>query len=154
MKGKQMAMTAILAEADRGEIERRRHEWAREKEQTDRITAELDAKFGRMGEKDLLKQPDGSVVIIGQSLFRNDHYTRHFYRTVMTFAESRTRERHPVFVQANNEDWPDVPPWAQVENHEDELRDIDFFREHIHWATGEVTEPIRTWWMKEWEMVP
>ena len=142
MKGKQIS---VMDEVDRFEIERKKRE-------TDAIMARLDEKCRRMSEKELLNQPDGSVVIIGQSLFRNGHYARHFYRTVMTFAQSGTRGRYPVFVQAENEEWPETPPWAQVVNHEDEPRDINYFQEHIHWATGEVTEPIVTWWQKRWGM--
>lgn len=150
MKGRQMAMDSLLREADRDEQERKKREWAREKEQTDRITAELDEKYGRMGEKDLLALSDGSVVIIAQSLFRNDHYTRHFYRTVMTFSTGLNTGRHSVFVQADNEEWPDIPPWAQVVNYEDDPRTMVYYQEHIHWATGEVTEPIITRWHQKY----
>ena len=151
MKGKQIAMDSLLIDLDRAEEERRKHEWAREKEQTDRIIRELDEKYGRKYEKELKELPDGSVVIIAQHLYRNDHYTWHFYRTVMTFSENAGRGRYSVFVQANNEEWPDVPPWAVVVGHENELKDIDYNNDHYHWATGEVVEPIKTWWIKEWE---
>ena len=144
MKGTQIAMT-VLGDYDRYEAERERRE-------TERIMRTLDERCARMGEKELMAQPDGSVVIIGQHLFRNNHSTWHFYRTVMTFATSGTRGRYPVFVQADNAEWPDLPPWAQVVGHENELRDIHYYQEHIHWVTGEVTEPIRTWWQKRWGM--
>ena len=29
----------------------------------------------------------------------------------------------------------------------------DYFQHHIHWVTGEVEKPIRTWWMEKWDMV-
>lgn len=144
MKGKQMKMTSVMEEIDRYELER-------EKRETRRIMDSLDEKYGRSDEKALLKKPDGCVVIIGQYLFRNEHYTWHFYRTVMTFSYTKSRGKYSIFVQANNEEWPDVPPWAQVVNHENEPRDIDYYRDHIHWATDEVVEPIRTWWQKRWE---
>lgn len=143
MRGKQLRMDSMIEDIDRYEMERERRE-------KDAIKKRLDEKYTRMYEKELLEQPDGSVVIIGQNLFRNNHYTWHFYRTIKTSFENYGREKHSVFVQANNEEWPDVPPWAQVVGHEDELRDIHFFREHIHWLTGEVVEPITTWWMKKY----
>ena len=144
MKGEQFQMREMLDDIDRMERER-------EKRETQQMMLRLDSKYVRMGEKELLEQPDGSVIIIGQELFRNGRYNWHFYRTVMTFAENRSRGRYSVFVQADNKEWPEVPPWAHVIGHEDEPRDIDFYRNHIHWCTGQVTEPIKTWWQKKWE---
>ena len=146
MKGKQMAMDGMLEEIDQRELERERHEQAR-------IIAELDRKYERMNMQQLLDRPNGSVVIIGQMLFRNGHNSWHFFRTVMTFAYSKSRGKYSVFVQAEDEQWPETPPWAQTQNHEDEPRDIDYFQHHIHWVTGEVEKPIRTWWMEKWDMV-
>jgi len=151
MKGRQMAMDSLLKDADRHEEERRRREWAREKERTDAIKRTLDAKYSRAHEKELKQLECGTVIIIGQELFRNGHYTTHFYRTVLTFYDGGTEKHRPIFIQADNEEWPDVPPWAQVENHEEELRDIGYYTKHIHWNTGEVTEPVTTWWMKKWQ---
>ena len=147
MKGKQLAFDSALADLDRYELER-------EKRETDAVVARLDEKFGRMDYAKVraMEYPAGSVVIIGQSLFRNDHYTRHFYRTVLIYWSnlSGTYPNKAVFVQANNEEWPDIPPWADTVGHVGELKDIDWYPEHIHWATGEVVEPIETWWMKKW----
>lgn len=154
MKGRQLAMDSLLKEADRDEQERKRREWAREEEQTNRIIAELDDKHGRMDYFKLRDcgYPAGSVVIIGQKLFRNDHYTWHFYRTVLIYWDnlSGTYPRRPYFVQANNEEWQDLPPWADTVGHEGELKDMNWYPEHIHWATGEIVKPIRTWWMEKW----
>ena len=152
MKGKQMAMDGLLREADWEEQERKRREWALEKERTDAIRDRLDAQYGRMDEQKLRDKgyPEGSVVIIGQNLFRNDHYTRHFYRTVLNYYDACTERNRATFVQANNEEWPDIPPWADTVGHEGELKDICWYGEHIHWATGEVVEPICTWWQKKY----
>lgn len=153
MKGKQMAMDSLLREADWQEEERRKREWAREKEQEIRLIDMLDDKYGRMylrrtGQDD--KYPAGTVVIIGQHLFRDGHYTMHFYRTVLNYYASCTDPHRAVFVQANNEEFPEIPPWAETVGHEGELKDIGFYPEHFHWATGEVVDPIATWWMKQW----
>lgn len=91
MRGKQIAMDSALADLDRYELERERRE-------TEAVKARLDEKYIRMNAQQLLDQPDGSVVIIGQDLFRNGHYTLHFYRTVMTFNENRSRGKYSIFV--------------------------------------------------------
>lgn len=147
MKGKQLAMDSALADMDRYELER-------EQRETDMIRDRLDSKYGRMDYNKLrnLEYPAGSVVIIGQRLFRNNHYTMHFYRTVLIYWSNLcgTYQNRAYFIQANNEEWPDIPPWADTVGHEDELKDITWYPEHIHWATGEIVEPIETWWMKKW----
>lgn len=147
MKGKQMAMTEALADLDRYELER-------EKRQTDAIKARLDEKYGRMDLGKLMAcgYPAGSVVIIGQNLFRNEHYTWHFYRTVLNYFRTCGDPRTPVFVEAANEEYPERPPWSDTVGHEGEAKDICWYPAHIHWATGEIVEPIATWWMKRWEM--
>ena len=147
MKGKQIAMDSALADLDRWELER-------EQRETDMIRDRLDEKFERIDWKVRdLEYPAGSVVIIGQRLFRNNHYTRHFYRTVLIYWTnlSGTYPNRAYFVQANNEEWPDIPHWAETVGHEGELKDITLYPEHIHWVTGEVVEPIETWWMKAWK---
>lgn len=145
MRGKQLAFDSALADLDRYELER-------EKRETDAITARLDEKYGRMDYRKLTegRYPAGSVVIIGQNLFRNEHYTRHFYRTVLIYWSTRAYPNRAYFVEATNEEYPERPPWAETVNHEGELKDIEWYPEHIHWATGEVVEPIETWWMKKW----
>lgn len=145
MKDKQIMMTSALEDFDRYQL-------AREKREINAICDRLDTKYGKLKEKDLKQLPAGSVVIIGQQVFRNDHYTLHFYRTVMNFHRSLNDPKSIVFVQANNEEWPDIPPWADTVGHEGELKDISYYSHHDHWATGEVVEPIETWWMKKWEV--
>lgn len=153
VKQKQMKMDSLLREADWAEEERKKHEWARERERTDAIKARLDEKYGRMDYMKLrrMEYPEGSVVIIGQNLFRDGHYTRHFYRTVMVYHPKGMESCRAFFVESRNDEFPERPPWADTVGHEDDPRDIDYYPEHIHWATGEVVEPIRTWSMKEWE---
>ena len=147
MKGKQLAFDSALADLDRYELER-------EKRETDAIKARLDEKYGRMDYWKVRagEYPKGSVVIIAQKLFRNDHYTWHFYRTVLNYAKTCNNPKKAIFVQANNEQWPDIPPWADTVGHEGELKDIDWCSSMIHWATGEIAEPIETWWMRKWDM--
>ena len=142
MKGKQLAMDAALADLDRYELER-------EKRETEAIKARLDAKYERMDywkTKDM-KYQEGSVVIIGQSKFYSQYatYIMHFFRTVLIYANGRA-----WFVEATNDEFPERPPWADTVGHEGEAKDIDWYQEHIHWITGEITEPIETWWMKRW----
>ena len=144
MRGKQIAMTSALADLDRMEIERERRE-------TDAIKARLDEKYGRMdaGKLARAEYPAGSVVIIGQNLCRG-RWSWHFYRTVLNYYSSCAQKNRAVFVEARNDEYPERPPWADTVGHEGELKDIDWYPEHIHWATGEVVEPIETWWMKKW----
>lgn len=146
MKGKQLAMDSALAELDRYKIER-------EKRETDAIRAKLDEKYERVDHGKLLNQeyPEGSVVIIAQNLFRDGHYKWHFYRTVMTYHPKGVESCRAWFVEARNEEFQERPPWADVVGHEDDPKSIDYYPAHIHWVTGEVVEPVKTWSMKEWE---
>lgn len=145
MKGKQIAMTEALADLDRYELERERRE-------TDAIKERLDEQYGRIDYRKLQNReyPAGSVVIIGQELFREGHYKLHFYRTILNYFRSASDPNREVFVEATNEDFPERPPWADTVGHEGERKDIDWIRGHIHWATGEIVEPIKTWWMERW----
>ena len=146
MRGKQLAMDSALADLDRYELER-------EKRETDAIRARLDEKYERADYLKLkaMEYPEGSVVIIAQGVFRNGHYTWHFYRTVMTYHPKGVDCCRAFFVESRNEEFPERPPWADVVGHEDEPKDIDYYPEMIHWITGEVVEPIRTWSMKRWD---
>ena len=148
MKGKQLAFDSALADLDRYELER-------EKRETDAITARLDEKYGRADYQKLkdMEYPEGSVVIIGQNLFRDGHYKWHFYRTVMIYHPKGVDCCRAFFVEAVNDEFPERPPWADTVGHEDDPRDIDYYPAHIHWFTGEVVEPIETWHMKEWRRV-
>lgn len=148
MRGKQLAFDSALADLDRYELERERRE-------TDAIKDRLDEKYGRADYRKLkdMEYPEGSVVIIGQNLFRNGHYILHFYRTVMIYHPKGAGCCRAFFVEAGNDEFPERPPWAGTVGHEDDPKDIDYYPEHIHWFTGEVVEPIETWDMKEWRRV-
>lgn len=143
MKGKQLAMDGALEDLDRYELER-------EKRETDAIRNRLDEKYERLDQKacDRGEIPAGTVVIIGQELFRNRHYTMHFYRAVLDYHRSLHNPTTPHFVEQQTEEWPDVPPWAGTVGHEDEPRDIGLHTGLIYWDTKEVVEPIKTWLMK------
>lgn len=140
MKRKQMKMDSLLEDIDRYELER-------ERRATDAIMADLDRRFERMDLRRLIKKeyPAGRVVIIAQNLFRNNHYTWHFYRTVLNYYRDRA-----IFVEDTSEEFPERPPWADTVGHEGERKDIDWMGDHRHWDTGEDVEPIETWWMKQW----
>lgn len=146
MKGKQLAMDAALADLDRYQLER-------EKRETDAIRAGLDEKYERADYQKLMNMeyPEGSVVIIAQNLFRDGHYKWHFYRTVLTYHPKHSANCRAFFVESRNEEFPERPQWADVVGHEGEPRNIDYYSSHIHWITGEVVEPIRTWNMKDWD---
>ena len=146
MKGKQLAMDAALADLDRYELER-------EKRETDAIRNRLDERYKRADYRKLkdMKYPEGSVVIIGQNLFRDGHYKWHFYRTVMTYHPKWSEACRAFFVESRNDEFPERPPWADTVGHEDDPRDIDYYPDMIHWITGEIVEPIKTWSMKRWE---
>lgn len=114
--------------------------------------ARLDANYERI-DRDKLRDrgyPAGSVVIIGQGTFlKNGQWVYEFYRTVLIYWGNRAEPNRAWFVEAPNEEWPDRPPWAETVGHEGEVKDIDFYFRNLHWVTGEVVEPIETWWMKE-----
>ena len=95
MKGKQLAMDSALEDLDRYELER-------EKRKTESVKAMLDTKYRRANANELRELPAGSVIIIGQSLFRKNHYAWHFYRTVMNFSRSCADPHKPIFVQASS----------------------------------------------------
>lgn len=147
LKG-QMRMDSALADLDRMALER-------EKRETDAIRDRLDARYERVDIRKLNRKeyPEGSVVIIGQNVFRNGHYTRHFYRTVLVYHPKGVDCCRAFFVESRNDEFPERPPWADVVGHEGEPRDIDYYQEHIHWITGEVVEPVKPWHMKEWERI-
>jgi hypothetical protein len=143
MRGKQLAFDLALEDLDRYERER-------EKRETDAIRARLDEKYERLDRKacDRGEIPAGTVVIVGQELFRNGHYTLHFYRAVLDYHRSLHNPTTPHFVEQQTEEWPDVPPWADTVGHEGEPRDIMLHNDLIYWDTREGVEPIKTWWMK------
>ena len=141
MKAKQLAMDEALEDLDR---------YARERlcgEQTETIRR-LDEQFERMVYEKINKHEyrAGSVVIIAQRLFRNGYYNWHFLRTVLNY----DKNGNSVFVEDTNDEYPERPPWADTVGHEGERRDIHWSQDMIHWFTGEIVEPIETWWMKEY----
>ena len=146
MRGKQLAFDSALADLDRYELER-------EKRETDAIRARLDEKYERADYWKLknMEYPEGSVLIIGQNLFRDGHYKWHFYRTVLAYHPKRSEACRAFFVESRNEEFPERPPWANVVGHEEDPKDIDYYPDMIHWVTGEVIEPIKTWHMRKWE---
>ena len=141
MKGKQIRMDEALADVSREQI-------ARDRREDEAARARMDEKYSRMDYRKLHSQgyPEGTVVIIGQNLFRNGNYKMHFYRAVLGYhkAVGGIMEH---FVEQQTEEWPDVPPWANVVGREGEPRDIGWYYDHIYWLTGEVVEPITLWWM-------
>ena len=146
MRGKQLAMDSALADLDQYELER-------EKRETDAILARLDERYERADYWKLknMEYPEGSVVIIAQNVFRNGHYKKHFYRTVLAYHPKRSEACRAWFVESRNEEFPERPPWANVVGHEEDPKDIDYYPDMIHWMTGEVVEPIKTWDMLRWE---
>ena len=141
MKSEQIRMDAALADVSREQI-------ARERREDEAARVRMDDKYSRMDYMKLRNQgyPEGTVVIIGQNLFRNGNYKLHFYRAVIGYHKA-VSGIIAHFVEQQTEEWPDVPPWANVVGHEGEPRDIGFYYDHLYWLTGEVVEPIVLWWM-------
>jgi hypothetical protein len=153
---KQLTMDAALAEAEYLDKEAKRRQWARERIVTDAIRDRLNEKYKRLDRRacDRGEIPAGTVVIIGQVLFRDEHYTMHFYRAILGYHSSLANPTTPHFIESQTEEWPDVPPWAHVIGHENEARDIELSLSLEYWDTGETVEPIKTWWMiKEEETI-
>ena len=128
-----------------------RYELEKEKREVQAVLDKLNRNYTKVSYKDLEdgKYTPGTVVIIGQNVFKKNHYTKHFYRTVLDFHRTLYgREAH--MVESQNEEWPDIPPWAHTVNHEGEARDIHADPMHEHWVSGEIVEPIETWWIKQW----
>ena len=141
MKSEQIRMDAALADVSREQIARERREDAA-------AVVRMDDKYSRMDYMKLRNHeyPEGTVVIIGQNLFRNGNPKLHFYRAVLGYRNTVSGIM-AHFVEQQTEEWPDVPPWANVVGHEGEPRDIGFYYDHLYWLTGEVVEPIALWWM-------
>lgn len=145
MRGKQLAMDSALEDLDRAERARLRME-------NEATIRRMDEKYERVDFNRLRKQEyvPGSVIIIGQYIRWGTATAQlKLFRTVLNYYENRY-DINAVFVEGTNEDYPERPIWADTENHEGELKDIGWFSEHIHWFTGEIVEPIETWWMKDW----
>ncbi len=120
-----------------------RYELEREKREEQEMIRRLDETHERITSKDLEKMdlPKGTVVIIGQNLFRNGHYTRHFYRSILNYHQACSYIQTDLFA-APNDEWPDVVPWAGVVNRPDYHKHIGPSHEMIYWTKHEITEPI------------
>ena len=145
MKAKQLAMDSALEDLDRAEM-------ARLRTANEETIRRMDEKYKRVDYNRLRKQEyvPGTVVIIGQYIRWGTPMARlKLFRTVLSYYKNRYETRE-VFVEATNEEYPERPIWAETVGHEGELKDISWYGEHVHWLTGEIVEPIETWWMKEW----
>ena len=144
MKGKQLAMDSALEDLDRSELLRLRME-------NGDTVRRMDAKFERVDYDRLSKQEyaPGSVIIIGQYIGWGIQKRLKLFRTVLSYFTNRCGT-NPVFVEGTNEEYQERPIWAETVGHEGELKDIGWFSEHFHWFTGEIVEPIETWWLKDW----
>ena len=145
MKAKQLAMESTLEEVDRFESERIRREEAEMIHRLDEQYEKMD--YGRLNRMEYMA---GSVVIIGQKLFRNGVDKMHFFRTVLNYYKTPTGYNTEVFVEDTNDRFPERPPWGSVVNHENDRKDSRFNQMFRYWFTGEIVEPIETWWMKEY----
>ena len=138
-------MDSALADLDRAEVARLRLE-------NDETIRRMDEKYARVDYNRLCRQEyvPGSVVIIGQYIRWGTQIAQlKLFRTVLSYFTNRY-ETKAVFVEGTNEEYPERPIWADTVGHEGELKDISWYPEHIHWFTGEVVEPVETWWMKQW----
>ena len=145
MKAKQLAMDSALEDLDRAEM-------ARLRAANEETIRRMDEKYKRVDYNKIRKQEydPGTVVIIGQYIRWGTPQARlKLFRTVLNYFTNRY-DTIAHFVEATNEEYPERPIWAETVGHEGELKDISWYGEHIHWLTGEVVEPIETWWMKEW----
>ena len=107
MKGKQLRMDAVLEDVTRYEL-------AREKADADRILEKLfrDYEVPDMRRAWNVEMPTGTVIIVSQDLYRNDHYTKHFYRTVLGYHNTVSGPM-PHLIWKGNAEWPDEPPWGR-----------------------------------------
>ena len=134
MMGKRDQQMNILDDVDLYE--------SRNAEQTEK---RLNENYTRITHRNVHEYPAGTVVIIGQKLFRNERYTTHFYRTVLGYHSSYCESDVPHFVESQNDEWPDVPPWAHVTGHEEEPRDIGLSYTLKYWTNGEKAQQIERW---------
>lgn len=126
MKGKQLAMEDALADLDRYTIDR-------EKREEQRILEKLAKEYREIWHRELYEQEAGTVVIVRQELFRNNHFTAHFYRTVLGFHPTVSgQEAHLVW--EGSEEWPEEPPWQTGVNELAEKRWIYPNFQHKHWV--------------------
>ena len=133
MKGKQITMMDAV---DQFTLEQERR---KEVETIKR----LDENYQRITARELSKNglPAGTVVIICQRLFRNGHYTKHFYRSILNYHEAVGGTMCDLFA-APDEEWPDVVPWAGVVNRPEYHKYINPEYTMDYWTRFEVVEPI------------
>lgn len=86
-------------------------------------------------------KPEGLVVILSQDLFRNEHMTTHFYRTVLGYHRA-VRGMMMHLVADPDEEWPDVVPWAGVAGRPDYKKWVYPHYVFRYWTKGEIVEPI------------
>lgn len=113
-----------------------------ERAEVDRIRQRLNTEYSKPKiDANKTELPEGLVVIVSQDLFRNGHYTTHFYRTVLGY-HMAVGGRMTHLVAAPNEEWPDIVPWAGVAGRPDYKKWIYPGYGHDYWTRGEITEPI------------
>ena len=136
MKGKQLMFDSALADLARYQLER-------EKREVSDMIRRLDENYQRVTSNELQKGnfPVGTVVIIGQELFRDGHYKRHFYRSILNYHQAVGGRMTDLFA-APNDEWPDVMPWAGVVNRPDYHKYINPECTMMYWTRHEVVEPI------------
>lgn len=134
MKKQQLKMDSVLDEITRMEL-------AKEKREADAIIAKLDSKYKAADMRKMrnLQMQEGTVIIVCQELYRNEHYTKHFYRTVMGYHNTvGGPEAHLIW--EGSEEWPEEPVWGGWNVKQRWIYpDIHNMR---YWETGEVVEPI------------
>ncbi len=105
MKVKQLSMDGALADLDRFTLDREKRE---EQQMLEKLTKGYKAIQTR--ELYMHEHKEGSVIIVRQELYRNNHYTAHFYRTVLGYHRTVSgQEAHLVW--EGTKEWPDEPPW-------------------------------------------
>ena len=126
----------FMEEVDRYQLEREK------REVNDKIRY-LDENYQRITARELEKAgfPAGTVVIIGQDLFRNGHYTKHFYRSVLNYHEALCGTMTDLFA-APDAEWPEDVPWAGVVNRPDYHKYINPEYTMMYWTRHEVVDPI------------
>lgn len=105
MKVKQLSMDGALADLDRFTLDREKRE---EQQTLEKLTKGYKAIQTR--ELYMHEHKAGRVIIVRQELYRNEHYTAHFYRTVLGYHRTVSgQEAHLVW--EGTKEWPDEPPW-------------------------------------------
>lgn len=124
-----------------------KYELERKKREAENKILKLDEKYRRIHFNDFKPDiiPPGTVVIVMQTFFRNDHLEKHFYRCIVGYHDRCHADNVPHVIESITEQWPERPPWADVVGHEDEPRDCHIEPGFEYWLTDEVAEPIIRW---------